>query len=152
MAAAIPRTGSPPSLVQALPQKGLIGSQVHYFHDWPSLNRRFPLAEDNLLNLNSSTEGLLARYRSRSTAGTSEETRYAIVLIGYPSPAEAETARQQFCAVYLPETETPGMIRTEKNTWTAMERENNILIGIFDAPSREEINRLINEVRSVLSR
>jgi hypothetical protein len=82
----IPKMGKKPGLVGHLPEKGIVKSQVHYFHDWEGLNRLHFISDENLLGLSKDTEGLLARCRP---AG-------ALVLIRYPYKKDAELAYKSF--------------------------------------------------------
>jgi len=82
----IPQKGKKPGLVRHLPEKGIVKSQVHYFHDWEGLNRLHFMSDENLLGLSKDTEGLLARCRP---AG-------ALVLIRYPHKKDAELAYKSF--------------------------------------------------------
>jgi hypothetical protein len=86
----IPKKGKKPELVGHLPQKGIVKSQVHYFHDWEGLNRLHFIADENLLGLSKETEGLLARCRPSGV----------LVLIRYPYKKDAELAYKRFSEVF----------------------------------------------------
>ena len=147
IAAAIPRTGTAPKLVEWLPAKGLIRAQVHYFHDWVSLNRRYAIAAENLLELSRRTEGVLARYRSRLHAtGETQSQTFVLVLICYPSRRDAEQAHQRFLEQYLPNADEQGAVRTKENLWAGSHQVGTLFVGVFDAPTRAEVLRLMGEV------
>jgi hypothetical protein len=153
IAAAIPRKGAAPKLVEWLPSTGLIPAQVHYFHDWVSLNRRYTLAEENLLELTRKTEGVLARYRcaSQPGGGTGSQS-FALVLINYPSPRSAEEAHRRFLDKYLPDRDEQGVVRTENNRWAGSRQQGTIFVGVFDAPTRAEVLRLMDEISQAQGR
>jgi hypothetical protein len=153
IAAAIPRKGAVPKLVEWLPSTGLIRAQVHYFHDWVSLNRRYMLAEENLLELDRSTEGVLARYRcgSKPAEGTRSQS-LVLVLIDYPSRRSAEQAHRRFLDKYLSGADQHGVARTENNLWAGSRQVGTLFVGVFDAPTKAEVLRLMGEVSQAQGR
>ena len=133
IAGAIPREGPKPAILDLLPREGLVTSQVHYFHDHPTLNRRYPLSEANLLGLDGETEGLLARYRGS----------VVLVLVGYPEAARAEGAHRRFAAEHRADGE--GLFKDAKG-WAAVRLLGDIWIGVFGAPGRAEAKALADQV------
>jgi hypothetical protein len=153
IAAAIPRKGAAPKLVEWLPSTGLIPAQVHYFHDWISLNRRYVLAEENLLELDRKTEGVLARYRcGPQLAGKTRSQTFVLVLIDYPSRDDAERAHRRFLDKYLPAADEQGAARTGDNLWAGSRQMGTVLVCVFDAPSRSEVLKLMDEVSQAQGR
>ncbi len=146
-ARAIPDKGAPPDLVQWLPKKGRITSQLHYFHDHPCLNRRYFLTEKNHLALDRETEGILARYKSQTPQKVEGKgSRFVLMLIRYPSAAKAKKSHDAFRAAYLPDADEDGMARTENGKWAGTRLDEDVIIGAFDALSKAEIDAAANEV------
>jgi hypothetical protein len=142
-----------PQPIEWLPRKGLISAQVHYFHDWGSLNRRYLLAEENLLELDRNTEGVLARYRrGPEPAGQERPQPSVLVVIKYPSEPNAERAYRRFVSGYLPDADEAGAARTENNLWAGCRRMGTAFVGVFDAPDRAEVLGLISEVSQARGR
>lgn len=136
IAARIPAGKGPPALLALLPRRGRIESQIHYFHDWPSLKRRLPLAEDNLLLLDGGTEGLLARYRGGLSA----------ILIRYPDEAHARGAEQRFFEVMRAGSGGRPAVRQEDSGWSATGRRGRLWFGVFGASARHQACRLRNRI------
>ena len=128
IAARIPAGKGPPALLALLPRRGRIESQIHYFHDWPSLKRRLPLAEDNLLLLDGGTEGLLARYRKGLSA----------ILIRYPDEARARRVEQRFFKEMRAGSGGKTAVWKEDGGWTATGRRGRLWYGVFGAPVRHQ--------------
>jgi hypothetical protein len=151
IAAAIPREGEKPGLVKLLPPGGLMEDQIHYFHDWPLLGTHLFISEDNLLNLNRRTEGILARYRHErhSKGGESTPTAYSLLLILYPDPESAEQAGEDFHEAYLPGADGEGMMIDERGTWTGIRRLEDLLVIILDSPSRVEALDQMREIERI---
>jgi hypothetical protein len=134
ISAAIPSTGQPPALVRALPASGLVSSQIHYFHDKALLDRHLFLGEENLLDLDRSTEGVVARYRFADPTGTPPEPRTALLLVRYPKAARAERAITAITAA--PKLAASG-------------RLGRAIACVFAAPSRAQAERLIEQMEPV---
>jgi len=139
LSSGIPQDGRKPSLLAALPPQGLIESSVHYFHTSVSLNIHYFLADSNLLNLNSRTEAILARYQQGS------EKPY-LLLVRYPNPGDAKAAFEQFSKVYLRETPAGDAVsaKMEKGQFAGSRREDRALLLVFEAGSRESAEKLID--------
>jgi hypothetical protein len=139
VASGIPQEGRKPSLLAALPPQGLIESSIHYFHSSVSLNIHYFLADSNLLDLNSRTEAILARYQQGG------EKPY-LLIVCYPRPADAKAAFEQFSKVYL--RESPGgdavFCKLEKGQFAGGRREDRAILLVFEAGSRESAEKLID--------
>jgi hypothetical protein len=139
VASGIPQEGRKPSLLAALPPQGLIESSVHYFHTSVSLNIHYFLADSNLLDLNSRTEAVLARYQQGS------EKPYLLV-VRYLRPGEAEAAFEQFSKVYLRESPAGDAVfgKLEKGQFAGGRWEDRALLLVFEAGSRESAEKLVD--------
>ncbi len=144
ISASIPGEGPPPPLAAALPAKNLVTSQVHYFHTHSALNTHFFVAEDNILKLDSDTNGVAARYRSADA----DAPPFALIAIEYPSGQRASAASASFRATYLPDASANGMVQTENGLYTAVQVRGGLLIAVFDAPSKAEAQGLIARVQT----
>ena len=130
----IPRKGKMPGLVGRLPQKGLVKSQVHYFHDWEWLNRLYFLADENLLALSRDTEGLLARYRP---AGV-------LVLIRYPHEKDAGLACKRFVEEF--KAYQQGVFEKE-GKFSGARAAGALFVGVFSVASKGEVLELVGGVK-----
>ncbi len=127
IAAAIPRQGERPDLVDRLPPEGLVASQVHYFHDQLLLDRLTDLGDKNILGLGPKTEGVLARYR----IGKNESTTCALLLVRYPTGAEAEQARKRLVSKRDIETRLQG----------------RLLAVVLEVPEKAAAGKLLQAIR-----
>ncbi|MDW8104305.1 MAG: DUF6599 family protein [Armatimonadota bacterium] len=140
IARAIPRIAPLPSLLRALPSVGRQRGDVLFFRHPMILNRHFFVAEKDILNLNPKVEGVLAVYR----AG---KAKVRLVVLRYPSEAEALAAWDTFGAAYLREGRQSGIVRTENRKWTAAQRAGRLLAIVFDAPTQKEAEEMLRSVR-----
>jgi hypothetical protein len=138
VALGIPQEGRKPSLLVALPPQGLIESSVHYFHTPVSLNVHYFLDDSNLLNLNSRTQAILARYQQGSD-------KPYLLIVRYPRPGDAKAAFDQFSKVYLRESPTGNAVfrKLEKGQFAGGRREEGALLLVFEGGSRESAEKLL---------
>jgi hypothetical protein len=137
---AIGKKGQIPEIISCLPLGGLDKARIRYFHNHIILNHHFFLADENILNLDQQTDCALGFYRE----GKAE---YCLLLIRYPGPGLAASALQGFTSAYMPDASEPGFVQIEDGKWTAIHQENNLLIIIFGAPSRQHALKIIKGSR-----
>jgi hypothetical protein len=130
----IPQQGKMPGLVGRLPQKGLVKSQVHYFHDWEGLNRLHFIADDNLLGLSRDTEGILARYRPSGV----------LVLIRYPHRQDAGLAYKRFVEIF--KADQRGVFEKE-GKFSGARVSGSLFVGVFSAASKGEVLELAGGIQ-----
>ncbi|GIV17085.1 MAG: hypothetical protein KatS3mg022_2520 [Armatimonadota bacterium] len=140
IAQAIPRTAPLPSLLQALPTTGMSKNSVLFFRHPMILNRHFFVADKDVLNLSPRAEGVLALY----PVG---RVRMRVVVIRYPSEADAVKAWNTFSQAYLRGGRQKGIVQTENRRWAAAKRVGRTLAIVFDAPSRREAEEMLKRVR-----
>jgi hypothetical protein len=139
IALGIPQEGKKPSLLMALPPQGLIEPSVHYFHTSVSLNIHYFLDDSNLLDLNTRTEAILARYQQASD-------KPYLLIVRYPRPGDAQAAFAQFSKAYLRETPAGNTVfrKLEKGQFAAGRWQERALVLVFEAGSRESAEKLID--------
>jgi hypothetical protein len=133
--------GKYPALMEFLPPQGLKQDRTSYFHGVLSLNNRFFVSAENILNLDKTTECVLAEY-TQAAAGTVK-----LLLIRFPDENLARTAYESFCRAYLPETATGGTAKKESGTWTMARLRARSVAVVFDAPSEEFAEKLQAAIR-----
>lgn len=131
----IPQTGSKPNIVSLLPEQDRISGNVHFFHVHASLNYHYFLAEDNILNLDETTDAALVRYEPESIC---------LVCIEYPDSSSAEVAFRRFIAEYVPEAELSGAAQIEQDRWVVADQAGPYVVIALDAPDRESARELVN--------
>jgi hypothetical protein len=122
----LPASSDPPDLVAVLPEEGLVTFSERFFHLHQSLNYHYYLARENILNLSSETDAVLARYAPGSTY---------LLLIRYPTVSEAATAATSFEQQYLADAGDPGMVQTENGKFTSYGSQDRFIVVVLDAES-----------------
>lgn len=146
VANAIPGNAPPPALTTRLPGEKLLSDQVYYFHDHQGLTRRYRLGEGNPLLLSRDTEGLLARYRPRSTASGQA---FVLLLIDYPTAEAADAAHRNFRASHTPGWKAQTAINTAGGGWSSSCRVDQLVAVVLGAPDRQEAEQLIKTIRTL---
>lgn len=134
---AIPETGSPPALLRQLPPEGLLPNSVRYFHQHTSLNYHYFLSDQNLLNLGTHTEAVLARY-------SGEEGKVYLLLVQYENPAQAQAAAENFLRHYLPEGQEAGLAQCEDGQWVGIRSRDQRVAVVLEAHSPQQAQALMN--------
>jgi len=138
----LPAESEQPPLVGVLPPDGLIPFSQRYFHLHPSLIYHYYVSRDNILNLSTATNAVLARYQPGSTL---------LLLVEYPDEAAAGEAEGSFRQSYLANARGGGAVETDRGKFAAVEPLSRYLVVVFDAESAAAADSLIAAARANLS-
>jgi hypothetical protein len=138
VAKGIKKDGAIPKLIQYLPEEGLSQKTIRYFHLHQVLNHHYFISHDNILQLGSKTKAILATYLI-----SGEKAKTLLLIIQYPDPQKALRAYQVFSKVYLPEASSSKPVKTENGKWTIARLHQKYVMVVFDAPSQEKAETLI---------
>ena len=130
------RTGERPKIVEFLPGSGLVENSIRYSRSFILFNSHYFIASENILNINSETDAVLASYLLDN-----EES--VCLVVHYPSKESAENARNSFIHTYMPDTSENHIVQTENGKWTGILLKEDYLILLFDAPSEAQISRFL---------
>jgi hypothetical protein len=136
---AIHEGGPPPEIVGILPEEDLVEESIRYFHHYIWLNSHYYVSDENLLNIDESTEAVLATYGSGSS-------RRILLVVKYPDGEAAKAAYVSFSSSYLPELREGETARIEDGTWAGCRLRDRILAVVFDADSRGDALHLLDAV------
>lgn len=139
IASAIPGEGPRPAMLDLLPREGVNPGDVRYFHTHLVLNYHFFVANENILNLDSGTDAVLA------SSGEREEKTYYLVIL-YPGAGRAAEAYRSFTGAYMPDAAKPGIVKTEDGRWTAARVKSGFVIVVFNAPTEASAVSFISQV------
>src|SRR4030043_889016 len=137
LADSIKQEGKKPKLINLLPKEDLIERSIRYFHHHQSLNYHYFVSHQNILRLGERTDVLLSAYASQT------EGKAFLLLIQYPTQTLATGGFQSFVKAYMPESSSSKAIKIENGRWTAAQFYKNYVMVIFDSPSKEKGEALI---------
>ena len=130
----MPPASNPPDLVALLPGAGRVAFSERFFHLHQSLNYNYYLARENILNLGSETDAVLARYAPGSTY---------LLLVDYQSASDAATAASSFKQGYLPDSGDSQTLETENGKFSSYEQLDRYVVVVLDAESETAANDLL---------
>jgi len=145
VASAIDSTGPEPPILNWLPETGLIKNRTSFFHSDISLNNRFFIASENILQLSDKTNGVLAEFLAYG------KKKSYLLLIEYEDAARAKLAYETFVNSYMPEAGDTGSVQTENGKWTVVKTDQNILTIVLEAPKVDWAQTLQTEVMSKIN-
>lgn len=140
----IPSEGSPPEILNLLPEESLIKESILYFHHHIWLNSYYFIAHENILHIDKNTEALFAKYETK-------KNRSIFLIIKYPKETDAKHARSDFIKNYLPELSVSEIVKIEDNTWAGCRIVSRYLIVIFNALEKDQAFRLLEDCEKKIS-
>jgi hypothetical protein len=138
--AEIPSGGKLPAMLSLLPPESLVEESIRYFHHYVWLNSHYYVADKNILNIDETTNALLAKY------GDKDERRI-LLAVRYATPEAASAAYDSFLRHYLPEAARNMVVRIEDDTWAGCRLDHDLLTVVLNASSRDAAGALLDEVR-----
>jgi hypothetical protein len=151
-----------PDLVNTLsPQVGsdwkLRSDRLSFFRSYLVLNSIYYLSEKNILDLDLSTEAIVAPYEQVSNS--TDRKRSHFLVVKYEDHPRARKALNHFHDVYLPEfkkeftgdsaIERPSLFKLEDG-WLAYKLIGNYITIVFECPDQESARKLIQKNESNL--
>lgn len=136
----IERQGETPSILSQLPEKGLQSDTIRFFHDQFILNAHYYLSYENILNLGSETDAVLAEYRL-------DKEDAIFLVIQYPSVNLAREAYAAFRQNYLPDAEDGSVKQIEDGGWCGVRNKENAVAVVIKADSRSLLETIFDEWR-----
>lgn len=149
---------SPPKLLRVL--KPMLGShwtlrrdRISYFYSHLVLNSLYYLSHENILNLNHSTEAVIAAYEK--IRKDHDQKRIHFLAINYPDHQKALMALNGFAEAYLPDRKReiqPELKNENKNFyqiedgWMGYKLQGRYLSLVFECPDLESAREIINGV------
>jgi hypothetical protein len=137
--AAIPTEGPLPEIVSLLPNESLVPESIRYFHHHVWLNSHYFVADENIFQIDDTTDAVLAKY------GRPPEQR-VLLLIRYPNEDHARRGQADFLKYYLPDHGGKPATQIEDGTWAGGGLEGTLLTVVFGAPSQRAVTDMLTAV------
>jgi len=136
---AIDSTGALPWVFHILPQDDIHSTSTFYFHHHAWQNKYQFLSNENLFNINHNVNAFLTQY------GTHGD-RYYLLLIEYPSIEKAKQAYTKGGS-HIPKNLNKQRVSKYNKKWYGYERSGMLLMYVFDAPSQEDVEYLLDQTK-----
>ena len=150
-----------PELLKALsPHIGSVWKlrrdRLSFFRSYLALNSIYYLSHENILDLDLSTEAVIAPYEHLSSSG--DRKRCQFLLVKYENHERAEKALNHFHKAYLPEHKKklqadsdnsgPSLFKLEDG-WLGYELIGKYVAIVFECPDRKSVGTIIDEIAPV---
>ena len=126
--------------------------ETSFFRSHLVLNSVYYLGQENMLNLDLTSEAVTAPYERKDSKG---KKRIHFLLVRYPDNKLAHRALSHFHKVYLPEHSLPlrsGSSEEISNAfliedgWLVYKFQGNTIAFIFECPDQETARTIINQI------
>ncbi|MFO8234626.1 MAG: DUF6599 family protein [Bacteroidales bacterium] len=124
-------TGSLPSFFSIMPRRNLVKGSELYFRNPAWQNRYRFISNDNIFNIDKNTDAILNQY------GAAQE-RYYLLTVKYPDKKKAQKAYKKSTKELAKDLREQPVVKNDKDKWTGCKLEEDLLLLVFDAPSKEE--------------
>lgn len=138
-------TGPLPEVISYIPKENLVEESVRYFRHYNWINSHTFISNDNILNVEQNTHGILARYLN-------ENETAVFLLIMYSDETSALSALNKFVESYN-EKVIPNQIQQSKNNlWFGIKRIKNFVAAIFESSSKEFSIKILDNAQAVINK
>lgn len=128
-----------PPIVARIPEDKLQTDSIRYFRHYTWINMYHFFSNQNLLNIDSETEVVMAKYMVDAAKPA------VLILLQYPVEAVAANAHNTFKQTFMADAQdeyTQGV----DQLWMGCVRDKNLVVIVADAPSQGMAQRLVQGV------
>ena len=127
---------------------------IAYFRSYLVLNSLYYLSQENILDLDLTTEAVTALYEKKESPQGLHNVR--LLLVRYPDPDRAGKALLHFHRIYLPDhtfqkesasSEVTANVYTVEDGWLGYRLQNTTITFIFECPDRETARAIMDQLR-----
>jgi hypothetical protein len=148
-----------PELLKSLPESfqpnwTLRQDRASFFRTHLVLNSLYYLGQENMLDLNLTSEAVTALYEGKDPSG--DQVRIQFLLVRYAYDKRARNALAHFHRAYLPEQPFPiksgssgemTNIYPIEDGWLGYKLQNRTIAFIFECPDQETARTIIDQLR-----
>lgn len=138
----IVKTGELPPVLDYLPQEGLLPESIRYFRHYNWINSHTFISNDNILNIDQKTHGILAQYKQGNDNAI-------FLIIMYPETGDAENALKKFISGYNNSLKPDETNELKEGFWTGVKTVKGFLIGVFNSSSKNYAADLIERAETI---
>ena len=135
---AIPGKGELPEVMNLIPQENRVEEGYCYFHHYIWLNAFHFISNDNILNIDSTSNAVLVKYNP-------PESRMYLLVVQYAGKNEANAAYNKFISLYAPELKPGDALKLEDKSWFSAEILQNLVAAVFNAHSKNDALTLLKK-------
>jgi hypothetical protein len=130
--------GTLPSSYQLIPERSVVKGSTFYFHHPAWQNKYHYISSDNIFKINKQVKAFITQYKK-------EGNKYFLLLLDYPEKKAARKAYKNGTKNISPKLKKHRFVKTAQKGWTGATHYEHLVIVVFDAPSKEEAEYLLNQ-------
>jgi hypothetical protein len=134
--------GTFPDIIKYLPAEFLDKESIRYFRHYVWLNSLTFISNEDILNINQSTNAVLASYGNRG--------KQILLIVKYISNKDAEEAKDKFNAGYNPKLKKKQIVKMNDGKYCGAETVGNFFIGVFEGKKENAVRNLINLAKTTI--
>ena len=135
---AIGTTGKLPAVFQVIPERSIVKGSTFYFHHHAWQNKFRYISNDNIFNIDDHVHALLTQYGS-------PQNRYYLLIVEYPERKQARKAYKKGRKKFSDILKRKRVGKDEKRLWMGCDTQDQLLMFVIDAPSKEEATYLLDQ-------
>ena len=135
---AIGTTGELPEVFQVIPERSIVKGSTFYFHHHAWQNKFRYISNDNIFNIDDHVHALLTQYGS-------PQNRYYLLIVEYPERKQARKAYKKGRKKFSDILKRKRVGQNEKRLWMGCDTQDQLLMFVIDAPSKEEATYLLDQ-------
>ena len=139
----IPQKGSFPEVLKYLPPENLDAQSIRYFRHYVWFNTYTYISGENILNINQSTHGVLAKY------GVKE--KLILMIIKYPDEQEALAALEKFNKAYYKTLKPKPVVKSKEGKFSGSRVVKNFFVGVFGGKAERDVKTLISRAHKSIN-
>jgi len=148
-----------PELLKSLPDSlhpdwTLLQDRASYFRSHLVLNSLYYLGQENMLDLDLTSEAVTAPYERKDPSGG--QARLQLLVVKYADDKRARNALAHFHRAYLPEHPFPAESGSSgeivnvfpvEDGWLGYRLQNKTIAFIFECPDQETARTIVDKIR-----
>ncbi len=134
----IGKTGALPWSYHIIPEKSIVKGSTFYFHHSAWQNKFRYISNDNIFNINSEVKAFITQYNISGN-------KHYLLLIEYPDNKKAQKAYKKGRKKISPKLKRQRFVQEKENRWTGCDKKGNLLMFVFDAPSKADAEYLLDQ-------
>lgn len=134
----IGKTSALPKSYHIIPEKSIVKGSTFYFHHPAWQNKFRYISNDNIFNINRDVKAFITQYGSPGN-------KYYLLLLEYPNNKKAQKAYKKGRKKISPKLKRQRLVQKEKKLWIGCEKKGDLLLFIFDAPSKADAEYLLDQ-------
>ena len=132
------------SLPDSFPQDWMLNkNRTSFFRSHLVLNSLYYLSQENILDLDLSSEAIISTYEKKDSKG---KRRIQFLLVRYSNLEQSSRALSHFHRAYLPEYPLPTKIFSVEDGWMGYKLKDKTITFIFECPDRETAETIMNKI------